>query len=144
MPSIVNAIIIVCSRPRWSDTHPKNGRLTPFSTRFIDSANGSAGSVMPNSDTGESATPKSLAIGVSCAVAMSPPVAVSTNIDEHHPERRRAQHLERRVVARDRTDSCHASAWRATPNCASGAARNQLTRNTTAPCAMPNLRNVAS
>ena len=56
-PSIVKATNIVFSRPRWSDTHPKNGLLTPLSTRLVDSANVSAGNVRPNKATGESAIP---------------------------------------------------------------------------------------
>ena len=39
---------IVFSRPMWSDTQPKNGRVTPLSTRSIASAKVSAGSVRPS------------------------------------------------------------------------------------------------
>jgi hypothetical protein len=71
---------IVVSRPIRSDTQPKNGRVTPFSTRSIESANASAGRVSPNSVTGASATWKSCAIGPSCAVAIRPPAPIITNI----------------------------------------------------------------
>ena len=46
---------MVFSRPMWSDTQPKNGRVTPFSTRSIVAAKVSAGSVMPMRLTGTSA-----------------------------------------------------------------------------------------
>ena len=71
---------MVFSRPIWSDTQPKNGRVMPFSTRSIDSAKVSAGRVMPIRVTGTPATLKSLAIGASCAVAIRPPAPTSTNI----------------------------------------------------------------
>ena len=48
--------------------------------RSMVSANDSAGSVMPSSETGMSATLKSLAMGASCATAIKPPVATMTNI----------------------------------------------------------------
>ena len=35
MPSSMKAISIVSSRPIWSDTQPKNGRVRPFSTRSM-------------------------------------------------------------------------------------------------------------
>jgi hypothetical protein len=64
----------------WSDTQPKNGRQSPLSTRSSASANVSAGNVIPMRLTGTSATWKSFAIGASCAVAINPPAAISTNI----------------------------------------------------------------
>ena len=74
------AMNIVFSRPMLSDTQPKNGRVTPFSMRSIESAKVSAGRVMPIRLTGTLATLKSLAIGASCAVAISPPAPTSTNM----------------------------------------------------------------
>ena len=79
-PSSRNATNIVFSRPIWSDTQPKNGRVTPLSTRSIESAKVSAGMVMNSSVTGCLATPKSVAITESWAVAISPPAPTSTNI----------------------------------------------------------------
>src|SRR5437773_353572 len=64
-PSSANATNIVFSRPSRSETQPKNGRLTPLRIRSRDSAKVSAGSVSPMRRTGESAMPKSFAIGVS-------------------------------------------------------------------------------
>ena len=71
---------MVGSRPILSETQPKNGRVTPFSKRSIESAKMSAGRVMPNEAHRVSATPKSLAIGPSWAVAIRPPAAIITNI----------------------------------------------------------------
>ena len=71
---------IVCSRPMWSDTQPKNGRDNPLSTRPIDNAKLSAGMVRPSINTGTSAIAKSAATGASCAVAIRPPVPTITNI----------------------------------------------------------------
>ena len=48
--------------------------------RSIDKAKVSAGKVMPINDTGIASILKSLAIGASCAVAIKPPAATSTNI----------------------------------------------------------------
>ena len=79
-PSMAKARNMVFSRPMWSDTQPKNGRVSPFSTRSIVAAKVKAGSVMPMRLTGTSAILKSLAIGPSCAVAMRPPAAIMTNI----------------------------------------------------------------
>ena len=59
----------------WSETQPKNGRVTPLRTRSNDRAKGRAAIVRPNRDTGTLATLKSTAIGPSCAVAISPPMA---------------------------------------------------------------------
>src|SRR5262249_788863 len=66
--------------------------------RSIDSANVNAGSVSPRIETGVSATPKSLAMTASCAVAIRP---TSRHQDEHYVhqiEYRRAQHLPRRIL----------------------------------------------
>ena len=71
---------IVFSRPRWSDTQPKNGRVSPFRMRSIDSAKVNAGRVIPISETGTSAILKSFAIGPSWAVAIRPPAAIMTNM----------------------------------------------------------------
>ncbi len=80
MPSRRKAPNMVFSRPRWSETQPKKGRVMPFMMRSMVSANDSAGSVMPINETGISATLKSLAMGASCATAIRPPVATMTNI----------------------------------------------------------------
>src|SRR5258707_2902815 len=80
MPSSMKAMNIVFSRPIWSETQPKKGRVIPLSTRSIDSANCSAGSVNPRIDTGTVSILKSLAMGASCAVAISPPVPTMTNM----------------------------------------------------------------
>ena len=77
---------MVSSRPILSDTQPKNGLVTPFSTRSIDSANVNAGIVMKRSVTGVLATPKSVAITESCAVAISPARAHQHKHQVHHPE----------------------------------------------------------
>ena len=74
------AMSIVSSRPMWSDTQPKNGRVRPFSTRSMERAKVSAGSVRPMRLTGMSAILKSLAIGASCAVAIRPPAPTRTNM----------------------------------------------------------------
>ena len=42
-PSIAKARNMVFSRPRWSDTQPKNGRVNPFSTRSMVAAKVNAG-----------------------------------------------------------------------------------------------------
>jgi len=64
-PSMAKARNMVFSRPMWSDTQPKNGRVSPFSTRSILAAKVKAGSVMPSRLTGTSAILKSLAMGPS-------------------------------------------------------------------------------
>jgi hypothetical protein len=71
---------IVCSRPIWSDTHPKNGRDNPLSTRPTDKAKLSAGMVSPRIDTGTLSIAKSAATGASCAVTIRPLVPTITNI----------------------------------------------------------------
>src|SRR5262249_100500 len=58
--SSAKAMNIVFSRPIWSDTQPKNGRVSPFKTRSIDSAKVSAGTVNPRRDTGTLAISKSV------------------------------------------------------------------------------------
>ena len=80
MPSSMKAMNIVFSRPIWSETQPKNGRVRPLRTRSIDSANCNAGSVKPRIATGTTSILKSLAIGASCAVAIRPPVPTITNM----------------------------------------------------------------
>ncbi len=75
-----NAMNMVFSRPMWSDTQPKNGRVNPLRMRSIDSAKVSAGKVSQAKVTGTSAIWKSRAIGASCAVAIRPPAAIMTNI----------------------------------------------------------------
>ena len=71
---------MVFSRPMWSDTQPKNGRVSPLSTRSMVSAKVRAGRVIPIRLTGIVSILKSLAMGASCAVAIKPPAAMSTNI----------------------------------------------------------------
>ena len=71
---------MVCSRPIWSDTQPKNGRVRPFRMRSMLNAKVSAGMVRPMRLTGVSAILKSLAMGASCAVAMRPPAAIMMNM----------------------------------------------------------------
>src|SRR5262245_31437901 len=71
---------MVFSRPRKSETQPKNGLVSPLRTRSIVNANVSAGRVMPINVIGVVSRWKSLAMGLSCAVAISPPAAISTNI----------------------------------------------------------------
>ena len=68
---------IVISRPRWSETQPKKGRARPFITLSTTSATLRA--VAPNR-MATLATPKSLAISASCAVAIRPVAASSTNM----------------------------------------------------------------
>jgi hypothetical protein len=63
-----------------SETQPKKGRIKPLSTRSMESAKVSAGKVKPKKLADFSATPKSFAIGASCAVAIKPPAAVITNM----------------------------------------------------------------
>ncbi len=70
---------MVFSRPIWSDTQPKNGRVSPFNTRSIASAKVNAGIVRNSSVTGVFATPKSVAMTESCAVAINPPAPTRTN-----------------------------------------------------------------
>src|SRR5262245_33805151 len=71
---------MVFSRPRKSETQPKNGLVSPLRTRSIVNANVSAGRVMPINVMGVVSRWKSLAMGFSCAVAISPPAAINTNI----------------------------------------------------------------
>ncbi len=71
---------MVFSRPMMSESQPKKGRVNPLNRRSSESAKISAGSVSPAIVTGMSATPKSWAIDASCAVAIRPPVAISTNM----------------------------------------------------------------
>src|SRR5271166_5043031 len=78
--SSAKAMNMVGSRPMLSETQPKNGRVNPFSARSSESAKVRAGRVTPMRLTGTSATPKSLAIGPSWAVAIRPPAAIMTNI----------------------------------------------------------------
>src|SRR3569833_2047487 len=80
MASRPKAMNMVSSRPILSDTQPKKGRVRPFKTRSIANAKVRAGRVRPTRLTGTSAILKSLAIGASCAVAIRPPAATSTNI----------------------------------------------------------------
>jgi hypothetical protein len=67
MPSTAKAPNMVRSRPRWSETQPKNGRVTPFMTRSSESAKVTAGRVIPRRLTGTLATPNSRAMGASSA-----------------------------------------------------------------------------
>src|SRR5262245_16764976 len=50
MASSKKAMNIVFSRPKKSNTQPKNGRVSSLSTRSIESAKVSAGNVMANKD----------------------------------------------------------------------------------------------
>ena len=63
---------IVFSRPKRSDTQPKNGRVAPFVIRSSDSASGSSG--RPNTST--SAIPKSRVNAPICDVTISPVVDI--------------------------------------------------------------------
>ena len=99
-PSSANAMNIVFSRPIRSETQPKNGRLTPLSTRSIDSANVSAGSVRPSSDTGDVGDAEILGDRRELRGGHEAARGREHEHHVHHPERRRAQHLERRVLAR--------------------------------------------
>src|SRR2546428_12719567 len=72
---------IVFSRPIWSDTQPKNGRVRPLANRSIDSARGRAGK--PKTKT--SAMPKSRGNAPICETTMRPPVdimALMTNLSQ--------------------------------------------------------------
>ena len=71
---------MVFSRPIWSDTQPKNGRVSPLRMRSSESAKVSAGMVRNRMVTGDFATPKSAAITESWAVAINPPAPTSTKI----------------------------------------------------------------
>ena len=51
-PSNRKAMNMVFSRPRKSETQPKNGRVSPLKTRSIVNANVNAGRVMPIDVTG--------------------------------------------------------------------------------------------
>ena len=73
--SIAKATVMVSSRPMWSEIQPQIGRQIPFSTRSAESANCKAGSVNQRKLTGILSTLYSTAIGLSCAVAIRPPVA---------------------------------------------------------------------
>src|SRR5689334_25313069 len=102
--------------------------------RFIDSAKGSASTGAPKIVTYDCDTPKSLAIGVSCAVAISPPVAVMTNI-ANITQNAGERSISNGVASWTCSDAApRADAARVTVYFASGALRNQLTRNTTVPC----------
>ena len=69
MPKATN---MVFSRPMWSETQPKNGRVNPLAIRCSVSANGSA--AMPAIST--SAMPKSFITGPNCDTTISPPVDI--------------------------------------------------------------------
>ena len=70
-------MVMVSSRPMWSEIQPQIGRQIPFSTRSAESANCSAGRVNQRTWIGTLSTLKSTAIGLSWAVAIRPPVATS-------------------------------------------------------------------
>ena len=70
-------MVMVFSRPIWSETQPQKGRQSPFTNRSAESANCSAGSVIQRKLTLTLSTLKSTAIGLSWAVAIRPPVATS-------------------------------------------------------------------
>src|SRR6266852_2240375 len=80
MASSVKAMVIVNSRPMWSEIQPQIGRQIPFSTRSAERANCRAGSVNQIRLIGTLSTLKSTAIGLSWAVAIRPPVATSVII----------------------------------------------------------------
>src|SRR6185312_8365050 len=67
-----NATNIVISRPIWSETQPKNGRVNPFVTR--DSVNDSGNAAMPSTIT--CATPNSRANGPTFDVTIRPDVDI--------------------------------------------------------------------
>src|SRR5665213_640864 len=79
-PCRPKAMAMVFSRPIWSETQPKNGRVNPLNTRSIDSAKLSAGSIKPMKPTGECVMPKSRAITGSSAMAISPATPTIANI----------------------------------------------------------------
>ena len=81
-------MIIVVSRPMRSETQPQKIRLAPLASGLSVAASVSAAALSPHDR----------AIGPALAVTSSPPVAMSTNIDVHHVELRRAQHLTRGEV----------------------------------------------
>lgn len=137
-PSSTNAANIVRSRPRWSETQPKNGRVTPFMTRSSDSAKVSAGSVRPSAETGTSATLKSLAMGASCATTIRPPAATMTNpayMIQNIPVRTACAGVYSRLV----TGSL-AAWWTSPPR---GALRNSPNARTRTPCRSPKRRKAA-
>ena len=78
---------IVFSRPIWSDTQPKNGRVKPLVMRSKVSANGIAASVTPRMTTVVVASmPNALAKLVNCVITMRPPVDIidiMTNISQN-------------------------------------------------------------
>ena len=70
----------------WSETQPKNGRVSPLVMRSTVSASGSA--AKPSTIT--LATPKSRANGANCEMIMRPPVdimVIITNISQKTPVR---------------------------------------------------------
>jgi hypothetical protein len=70
----------VISRPITSDIQPKNGRARPFKMLSITSAALSVVAETKTTLTCWSASPKSLAMGAICAVAIRPDAATMTNI----------------------------------------------------------------
>jgi len=64
-----NAMNIVCSRPIWSETQPKNGRPKPSKIRSSESQ-GQRGILEAENATGSLAILKSLAIGAICAAVI--------------------------------------------------------------------------
>ena len=76
---------IVLSRPSRSETHPQKMRAAPLASGLSVAAS-------------VTEKPHDLAIGPALAVTSRPPVAISTNIDVHHVELRRPQHLHRREL----------------------------------------------
>ena len=72
MASSEKASAIVASRPIWSETQPKNGRVSPLVTRDSVSESGSA--AMPK--TSMSATPNSFANGPTLDTTINPEVDI--------------------------------------------------------------------
>jgi len=70
--SIRKARAIVFSRPIWSDSQPKNGRVKPLVMRSTVKANGNA--ARPNTRT--FATPKSREKAANCEMIINPPVDI--------------------------------------------------------------------
>jgi len=76
--AVENAMNIVCSRPIWSETQPKNGRPKPSKIRSSEIAKGQRGIWKPRMPTVRWRF-EILAIGAICAAVIRPPAATITN-----------------------------------------------------------------
>src|ERR1700693_6348403 len=87
----MKASAMVFSRPMWSDTKPKNGRVRPLVMRSKVKAAGMAAMVAPRMVTvAVGPIPNALATLVNCVMTIRPPVDIidiMTNISQNTGDR---------------------------------------------------------